>query len=64
MRPILIDQHVSENHLGGDVVVGVVDEVLAAQREDYQNVTWYGPNAEVLIAGYCGAHIGWQDDPS
>jgi len=64
LKPIMADQYVSECHPGGDDLVGVVDEVLAAQRDGYQIVAWYGPNAEVLIAGYRGAQIGWEDDPS
>jgi hypothetical protein len=59
LRPILVDQYASENHVGGDDLVSLVDDVLAAQRDGYQILTWYGPDAEVLIAGVRpGARIG------
>jgi hypothetical protein len=59
VRPILVDQCAGENHLGGDDLVSLVDDVLAAQRDGYQILTWYGPDAEVLIAGVRpGARIG------
>jgi len=41
----------TQNHIGGDDVVGIVDQVLAAQKEGYSIVTWYGPAAEVLVLG-------------
>jgi hypothetical protein len=60
LKPILVDQYVSENHPGGEEFVSVVDDVLAAQREGYQVLTWYGPDAEVLITGIRpGAQTGW-----
>lgn len=52
LRPILADQHMSENHPGGDDIVGTVDDVLTAIQDGYRIVTWYGPEAEALVAGY------------
>jgi hypothetical protein len=51
-RKIVVGSHLSENHLGGDDLVTVADDVLRAVEEHYQVVTWYGPNTQALIAGY------------
>jgi hypothetical protein len=60
VKPIMVDQYASESHPGGEAFVSVVEGVLAAQHEGYQVITWYGPDAEVLIAGFRpDAQIGW-----
>jgi hypothetical protein len=60
LKPIMVDQYVSENHPGGEEFVSVAEGVLTAQRHGYRVVAWYGPNAEVLIVGIRpDAEIGW-----
>jgi hypothetical protein len=51
-RKIVAGSHLSENHLGGDDLVAVADDVLRAIEDHYQLVTWYGPDTQALIAGY------------
>ena len=50
-KVILCDFCMSENHLGGDDMIFVVDSVLEAIKDGYHIHTWYGDNAEVLIFG-------------
>ena len=57
IRLVIADQHMSENHPGGDDMVAAVDDVLAAIKDGYRIVTWYGPETEVLIAGYRPEHL-------
>ena len=52
IRQIVADQGMSENHLGGDDLVSVVDQTLAAIKDGYEIATWYGPETEVLVVGY------------
>lgn len=52
LRRIVADSHMSENHLGGDDLVTLADDVLAALDAGYELVTWYGPQTETLVAGY------------
>lgn len=60
VKPIMVDQHASETHPGGEAFVSVADGVVAAQRDGYRVVAWYGPDDEVLIAGIRpDAQIGW-----
>lgn len=61
IRPIVADQHMSENHPGGDTIVGVVDDVLATIKDGYQIITWYGPDAETLVAGYKPDYLTVKD---
>ena len=42
IKPIVADFAMSEHHLGGDEVIGIVDNVLAVVGEGYTVVTWYG----------------------
>src|SRR5262245_36587221 len=52
LKNILAGSEMSENHLGGDDLVSLVDEVLAAQKDGYVVVTWYGHHTEALVVGY------------
>lgn len=49
---IVSGQEMSEDRLGGDDLVCVADKVVDDLLEGYQIVTWYGENAEALVAGY------------
>lgn len=51
IKQFVADSAMSENHIGGDNVVSIVDEVLAAIKEGYEIITWYGPNTEALVIG-------------
>jgi hypothetical protein len=51
IRLIIADQNMSENHPGGDDIVGAVEDALAAIKDGYRIVTWYGPETESLVAG-------------
>ncbi len=62
-KSITADKDMSENHPGGDDIVGAVDEVLEAIKEGYQICTWYGPWAEALILGYSNKDIVVIDPP-
>ena len=42
----------SENHLGGDHLVSIADDVLDALNEGYRIITWYGPKTQALVVGY------------
>jgi len=51
LKLVVADFELSAHHIGGDYVVGVVDDVLVAQKAGYRIVTWYGPKTEVLVVG-------------
>jgi hypothetical protein len=51
IKRIIADFGMSEHHLGGDDVIGIVDGTLAAVVEGYTVVTWYGDKTEALVAG-------------
>lgn len=63
IKAIVVDFSMSENHIGGDDVVNIVDQVLAAQTEGYRIITWYGPEAEVLVIGYRPGQLTLTADP-
>jgi hypothetical protein len=52
LRPIVADFGMSEHHLGGDDLIGVVESVVQATRDGYEIVTWYGDHTQALVAGY------------
>ncbi len=52
IEQICVGQGMSENHLGGDDLVEIADEVRDAIEDGYKVFTWYGPETEVLIIGY------------
>ena len=52
LKTVTAGQGMSENHPGGDDIVSVAEGVVAAIAEGYTIVTWYGPDAEALVAGY------------
>jgi hypothetical protein len=52
LKTIIAGSEMSENHLGGDDLVSVADDVVAAVRDGYAITTWYGHNSEALVAGY------------
>lgn len=58
LKPILNGSEMSEDHLGGDDLVAVADDVLAAIKEGYEIVTWYGPKSEALVAGIKDRVVG------
>lgn len=60
-RKIVAGSHLSENHLGGDDLVAVADDVLRAIEDHYQIVTWYGQETQALIAGYRKDQLTIQD---
>lgn len=51
IKQIVADSSMSENHIGGDDVIAYIDEVVAAIKEGYEIITWYGPKAQVLVIG-------------
>lgn len=51
IQEIVIDQYMSENHIGGDDIVSAVDGVLNAISTGYEIISWYGKDAEVLVVG-------------
>ena len=51
IQEIVTDQFMSENHIGGDDIVGTVDQVLNAIAQGYEIITWYGSDAEALVVG-------------
>lgn len=63
LKAIVVDFSMSENHIGGDDVVSIVDQVLEAQTEGYRIATWYGPDAEVLVIGYRPGQLTLTADP-
>jgi hypothetical protein len=60
-RKIVAGSHLSENHLGGDDLIAVADDVLRAVEDHYQIVTWYGQETQALIAGYRKDQLIIQD---
>lgn len=52
LKCIIHGQDLSAEHLGGDTLVGVVHDVLEAQKEGYKIAYWYGHDAEVLVVAY------------
>lgn len=46
---IVNDFNMSENHIGGDNVISIVNEVKEAIENGYKVFTWYGPETETLI---------------
>jgi hypothetical protein len=52
LKTIIAGSEMIENHLGGDDLVAVADDVLAAIWDGYAITTWYGHNSEALVAGY------------
>jgi hypothetical protein len=52
LKTIIAGSEMSEDHLGGDDLVSVADDVMAAIKEGYAVTTWYGHNSEALVAGY------------
>ena len=52
LRQIVADSEMSECHLGGDDLVSMADDVLAAVKDGYAVATWYGPDSEALVVGY------------
>ncbi len=48
----LASQEMSCEHMGGDDVIGYVDDAMNLVKEGYKVVTWYGPKTEALVAGY------------
>jgi hypothetical protein len=63
IKTILIGFGMSCDHLGGDDVINIVNQTLAATAEGYSIVTWYGPESEVLIAGYRRNQVSISDTP-
>lgn len=51
-KTIVHGTEMSEDHLGGDDMVGVADDVLIALKEGFQICTWYGSDAEAMVVGY------------
>jgi len=54
---ICAESDMGEGYVGGDDVVSIVNDVLQAQKDGYSIVTWYGPDAEVLIVGVRGGTL-------
>ena len=52
LQPIMADQYASENRHGGDDLVALADNVVKAMTSGLAVVTWYGDDAECLIAAY------------
>lgn len=52
LKEVLRAQEMSADHIGGDDVIGVVDDTLAAVKEGYEITTWYGPKTEAMVIGY------------
>lgn len=52
LKKIVADSEMSEHHLGGDHLVSLADEVVAAIKDGYTIATWYGDKAEALVVGY------------
>jgi hypothetical protein len=50
-RVVCADFSMSENHIGGDDVIKIVNDTIKAINEKLKVVTWYGPELEVLIIG-------------
>lgn len=51
IKKIVAETGMSENHIGGDDVISIVDETIAAIKEGYEIITWYGPKTQALIVG-------------
>lgn len=52
LEEIVVDQDMAESCIGGDDVVGIVDDVIGAIKDGYTVVTWYGDSAEAMVIGY------------
>ena len=52
LKSILSGSEMSTDHLGGDDLVGLADDVVQAIEFGYTIATWYGPNSEALVCGY------------
>ena len=52
LKHLVADASMSEHHLGGDNLVSMAEDVLAALEEGYVIATWYGPKTEALVVGY------------
>ena len=55
IRVIAIGKNMSEEHLGGDDIIRIADKILAivdfqTQHPSHKVITYYGDDAEVLIA--------------
>ncbi len=61
INEIIADQNMSENHLDGDDMVNLADDVLLAVQDGYSVVTWYGDDGEVLVAGIRPAELSVTD---
>ena len=48
---IVHDFSMSENHIGGDDLVSIVQDVLKFERKGFKIYTWYGSSTEALIVG-------------
>lgn len=57
LKNILAGQYMSEERLGGDDLCGMADDVVAAIKEGYEIISWYGDDAEALVAGYKPAEL-------
>jgi len=52
LKEIIADEDMSTQNLGGDDMVSLANDILAAIAEGYTILTWYGDNAEALVVGY------------
>lgn len=51
LNNILVGSEMSENHLGGDDLISLADDVISAAEDGYKVYTWYGPESEALVFG-------------
>jgi hypothetical protein len=64
LKKVLIGQEMSTNHLGGDDLVSMADDVVAAVAAGYAITTWYGPSSEAMVAGYRSTELNPVDSPT
>lgn len=60
---IVADQHMGENHPGGDDIVGIADDILKGIQDGFQICTWYGSGAEAMVVGYRASDLTITEPP-
>lgn len=46
---VVVNFGMSEQHIGGDDIIAFVDKVIEMRSRNFDIITWYGPDTEVLI---------------
>ncbi len=58
INAICIGQEMSTGDLGGDDIVKLAEDVIKATTDGWEVIAWYGPAAQVLVAGVKELEIG------